>query len=149
MINQEALKIVCLMEKITNERENAKKKRQEFAPGVFLTRSERDVLDEVGRYPGIGVKEIAGNKGVTAGAVSQMVKRLISSGLLSKQVSPESEVRVCIYLTPEGEKSYRISEQRHQASFEDWVRILERLNEKEKQDLLLMLTDILKKVEND
>lgn len=149
MINQEALKIVRLMEKITNERENAKKKRQEFAPGVFLTRSERDVLDEVGRYPGIGVKEIAGNKGVTAGAVSQMVKRLISSGLLSKQVSPESEVRVCIYLTPEGEISYRISEQRHQASFEDWVRILERLNEKEKQDLLLMLTDILKKVEND
>ena len=61
-MNEMNLKIVRLMEKIANERGSAKKRRQEFAPVVFLTRAERDVLDEVGRYPGIGVKEIAQNK---------------------------------------------------------------------------------------
>lgn len=147
-MNEMNLKIVRFMEKIANERESIKKRRQEFTPGVFLTRSERDVLDEVGRFPGIGVKEIACNKGVTDGAVSQMVKLLIRRGLLYKQVSPESEVRVCIFLTPEGEKNYRISEQRHSKSFEDWQKILDRLDEKEKQDLLLMLPDMLKKISN-
>lgn len=145
-MNEVNLKLVQTMEKITNQRENTKKKRQEFAPGVFLTRTERDVLDEVGRYPGIGVKEIASNKGVTDGAVSQMVKLLINRGLLFKQVSPESEVRVCIYLTPEGEKNYRISEQRHSASLEEWELIFDRLDDKEKQDLFLMLSDILEKI---
>lgn len=149
MIDEKDLSIVRLMEKLTNERENAKKKRRAFAPGVFLTRSERDVLDEVGRYPGIGIKEIASNKGVTPGAVSQMVKLLISRGLLSKQASPESEVRVCIYLTAEGEENYRISEQMHSASFEDWEKILCRLNGKEKESLLLLLEDILEKIRKD
>ena len=91
-MNEKNLKIVRLMEKTANERDSAKKRRQEFAPVVFLTRTERDVLDEVGRYPGIWVKEIAQNKGVTDGAVSQMVKLLIGRGLLCKQASPESEV---------------------------------------------------------
>lgn len=147
-MNEANLIIIRLMEKIANERENTKRKRQEFASGVFLTRAERDVLDEVGRYPGIGVKDIACNKGVTPGAVSQMVKLLIRRGLLSKQVSPESEVRICIYLTTEGEKNYLISEQYHKKSFEDWERILGRLGEKEKADLILLLSDILEKVSN-
>ena len=145
-MNEMDLKIVRMMEKITNERETAKKKRREFAPGVFLTRAERDVLDEVGRYPGIGVGEIASNKGVTDGAVSQTLKKLTGRGLVRKQASPESEVRVCVYLTKEGEESYRISEQYHTASFGDWERILGKLDEREKADLLLMLPDILEKI---
>lgn len=143
-MTEENLKIVRLMEKISNERENSKKQRQEFADGVFLTRSERDVLDEVGRYPGIGVKEIADNKGVTNGAVSQMVKLLIKRGLLTKQTSPESDATVCIFLTEEGKKSYEISEQRHTKSFKDWEKILKRLDEKEYA--FLMLEDILAKI---
>lgn len=141
--------ILRLMEKITNERERAKKIRSEYSPGVFLSRSERDILDEVGRFPGIGVKAIAENKGVTEGAVSQMVKLLAGRGLLQKRVSEESERKICISLTDEGMKSYRISEQRHAESLREWERILDRFDEKEKEHLVLVLEDVLQKVETE
>lgn len=141
--------ILRLMEKIANEKEHANKIRREYSAGVFLSRSERDILDEVGRFPGIGVKAIAANKGVTEGAVSQMVKLLVGRGLMQKRISDESERKICITLTEEGMKSYQISEQRHTESLLEWERILDRFDEKEKEHLMLALADILQKVENE
>ena len=141
--------ILRLMEKITNERERSKKIRSEYSPGVFLSRSERDILDEVGRFPGIGVKAIAENKGVTVGAASQMVKLLAGRGLLQKRISDESERQICISLTEDGMRSYQVSEQRHTESMREWERILDRFDEREKEHLMLALADILHKVENE
>ena len=148
-MNEQYIDILRLMEKITNERERAKKIRREYSTGVFLSRAERDVLDEVGRFPGIGVKAIAENKGVTEGAVSQMVKLLAKRGLLQKRISDESERKICISLTDEGMKSYKISEQRHTDSLREWEHIIDRFDENEKEHLMIVLADILKKVENE
>lgn len=146
-MNEKYIQFLHLLEKMTNEWEHARKKRREYAPGMFLSRSERDILDEVGRCPGIGVKSIADNKGITEGAVSQMVKLLAGRGLLRKAPSPVSEARICVYLTEEGEKSYRISEQHHSASFSEWKKILERLNDSEIASLTRLMLDVREKIE--
>lgn len=148
-MNEQHISILRLMERIANERERGKKIRREYSPGVFLSRSERDILDEVGRFPGIGIKAIAENKGVTEGAVSQMVKLLVGRGLLQKRVSDESERQICISLTEEGMKSYRVSEQRHMESLREWECILDRFDKKEKEHLHLVLADIMRKIENE
>lgn len=148
-MNEQYISILRLMEKITNERERAKKTRMEYSPGVFLSRSERDILDEVGRFPDIGIKAIADNKGVTVGAASQMVKLLVSRGLLQKRTSDKSERQICISLTEEGMMSYRISEQRHEESLHEWERILNRFDENEKDHFLTVLEDILQKIKNE
>ena len=145
-MSEKIVELLRLMEKISNEREHAKKKRIEYAPGVLLSRSERDILDEVGRYPGIGVRGIADNKGVTAGAVSQTVKQLVGYGLLRKAPSPVSEARICIYLTEEGKKSYQISEQRHRESLREWEKMLTRLSENDLDHLTRFLKDMRKKI---
>ena len=148
-MNEQYISILRLMEKTANERERAKKIRREYSTGVFLSRSERDILDEIGRFPGIGIKTIADNKGVTEGAVSQMVKLLVSRGLVQKRISDESERQICISLTEEGLKSYQVSTQRHTESLREWERILDRFDEKEIDKLLLVLSDMLQKFENE
>lgn len=94
-----------------------------------LTSTEIHVLDEIGRCPGIGIKGIAQNKGVTEGATSQLVKKLIKKGLVKKQISEESEAKVNLTLTKDGAICYREHTAFHRENNKRWYQTLDRLED--------------------
>lgn len=130
-MDRDYIKFLCCAERAINERMRYEKSKKMYAPGIMLTRSERDVLDEVGRYPGIGIKGIAKDKGVTEGAVSQTVKKLVHLSLIEKRVSDESEAKVCLSLTSTGQICYQNSKREHDKSFEEWCAILDEFTDSE------------------
>lgn len=55
-------------------------------------------------HPSLPLKEIVARVGVDQGALSRMVERLVSRGLVSRRESPNSRREVAISLTPEARK---------------------------------------------
>ncbi len=108
-----------------------------------LTGTEIHVLDEIGRCPGIGIKGIAINKGVTEGATSQLVKKLIKKGLVKKQISEESEAKVNLTLTAKGKICYKKHKEYHEEGNRIWYETLDSLEDKDfiKIKSILLLLD--------
>ncbi|WP_155829842.1 MarR family transcriptional regulator [Butyrivibrio sp. AC2005] len=44
-------------------------------------------------------ESLAKVRGITKGAVSQMVNKLVDRDLMEKRVSPDSDAAICLYLT--------------------------------------------------
>ena len=78
-----------------------------FGTDQLLTPSEIHLVEIVGdREEMLGVTEIAGVLGVTKGAVSQNVKRLLNKGLVYKEQDPGNLSRVVVKLTSQGKVAY-------------------------------------------
>ena len=67
-----------------------------------LYHSERHILDTLGDNPGLNVTELAGFVGVTKGAISQVVRKLESKGLVQKYKKSTNDKEVFIELTTAG-----------------------------------------------
>jgi DNA-binding MarR family transcriptional regulator len=67
-----------------------------------LFHSERHMLDQVGENPGINVTEFARMVGVTKGAVSQVIKKLETKGLVRRYKKGDNDKEVFIALTEQG-----------------------------------------------
>lgn len=80
-----------------------------------LYHSERHMVDTIGDHPGMNVTEFARAVGVTKGAISQVVKRLETKGVVRRYKSSNNDKEVFIELTKEGqglyEKHRRINEE--------------------------------------
>jgi DNA-binding MarR family transcriptional regulator len=122
--------------------QNEKNKRT-YGTDQALSCTEIHVIDEIGRRPGIGVKALAEKKGVTEGAVSQLVKKLIKKDLISKEISKESDAKVCLSLTKNGEICYGEHKNYHEQANRKWYGLFEELTEREYQSI----QDILRKAE--
>ena len=72
-----------------NQRENQK---HNYGVDVPLTQTEIHLIAVIGEQPRIGVKALAEIKGVTAGAASQMIKKMVQKGLVCKRISAESDI---------------------------------------------------------
>ena len=79
--------------------------------GRGLHHSERHMLDMVGDHPGVNVTEFARLAGVTKGAVSQVLKKLETKGLVRRCNSPGSKREVMIQLTEIGNDFYQAHKQ--------------------------------------
>ncbi|WP_419788283.1 MarR family winged helix-turn-helix transcriptional regulator [Pseudodesulfovibrio sp.] len=77
-------------------------KSKDFGVGVSLYPSEIHLVSRVDGREGIGVTELAEEMGITKGAVSQLVSKLVKKGMLSKTPSPENRARVVIRTTERG-----------------------------------------------
>lgn len=74
----------------------------DFGAGGELYPSEIHMVSAVaGRGP-VGVTELARDLGVTKGAVSQVVSKLVAKGLLVKEPDPENRARVAVRATELG-----------------------------------------------
>ncbi|WP_207259758.1 MarR family winged helix-turn-helix transcriptional regulator [Desulfovibrio sp. Huiquan2017] len=74
----------------------------DFGVGVALYPSEIHMVSRVDRHDGVGVTDLAEEFGVTKGAVSQVVTRLVDKGLLVKEPDPLNRTRVVIRTTETG-----------------------------------------------
>lgn len=74
----------------------------DYGTGELYTALEVHTVSRIEDHPGISVTEIAEQTNRTKGAVSQIITKLESKGLIRREKNPENPRKVCLYVTPEG-----------------------------------------------
>lgn len=101
-----------------------------------LTQAEIHTIAIVGENPDINITELAKLRGITKGAASQMVYKLVEKGFLSKRVSPNSDTEVCLTLTERGGTAFQAHQKYHEESGTEFLKILSEMPQ-EYQDYLV------------
>lgn len=78
------------------------KKPKDYGTGEIYTHIEVHTLKDISDYPGITVTELARNQGKTKGAISQILKKLEKCELIYREVDPNNENRLFVYITEKG-----------------------------------------------
>ena len=84
-----------------------------FGTGVLMHTKEIHTVQAIGRHSGINVTRLAEHTGVTKGAVSQTLKKLIRKGLVQRTHAPGNEKEVVLELTDLGWIGFRNHEKFH------------------------------------
>ncbi|WP_316899866.1 MarR family transcriptional regulator [Pseudodesulfovibrio indicus] len=105
----ELFSMLCLFGGALTKYSMVDRHASDFGVGVKLFPSEIHMVTRVDSREGVGVTELAEESGITKGAVSQIVARLVDKGLLVKEPDPENRARVVIRTTEKG----RAASERH------------------------------------
>ncbi len=93
--------------------ENQKKPRN-YGLEELLYPAEVHLIMLAGQNPTAGVTELAQKAGVTKGAVSQMMQKLVKKQLIKKSQDPQNSKRVVLKLTNKGKIAYYSHERMHE-----------------------------------
>lgn len=96
----------------------------DFGVGVLLYPSEIHMVSRVDGRDGVGVTDLADELGITKGAVSQLVSKLVRKGMVSKEPDPENRARVAIRTTEKGHLAsvnHLEFHRRHDRAFLDYL----------------------------
>jgi DNA-binding MarR family transcriptional regulator len=104
--NKACEEIITLFIKLSNKYQALEKIPVDYGIGKNLYHSERHMLDAIGNNPGMNISELAGDQGVTKGAVSQIVKKLEGKQLIQRYKQAENDKEVFIELTELGEEIF-------------------------------------------
>jgi len=97
-----SMEIMELFIRVTNKYNSLEKIPSKHGSKHDLYHSERHILDSIGDKPGLNVTELAGVVGVTKGAISQVVKKLETKGLVQRYKKSTNDKEVFIELTQAG-----------------------------------------------
>lgn len=122
-----------------NQKEHIK---QQYGADVLLTQTEIHLIRAIGVEPGIGVKKLAQKQGVTDGAISQMIRKLVSKGLVIKRTSQESEAKIELTLTDSGKLCFEEHHKYHGEKNKKWCDMLDRLDDHSYKDLIMLFQQI-------
>jgi DNA-binding MarR family transcriptional regulator len=95
----------------------------------LLTRKEIHTIEYIGEHPGINLKFLAEMQGVTKGAASQMISRLVKKGYIQRKDSPSSGAEISLYLTEKGDAAYAGHQEYHKHIGKIWRKLLENMSE--------------------
>ena len=84
-----------------------------FGTGVLMHTREIHTIQAIGRHPGINVTKLAEHTGVTKGAVSQTINKLVRKGLVLKTHAPGNDKEVVLELTNLGRIGFQNHEKFH------------------------------------
>ena len=93
--------------------ENQKKPRK-YGLEELLYPSEVHLIMMIGQNPSAGVTELARKAGVTKGAISQMIQKLVKKQLIRKSQDPENSKKAVLTLTNKGKIAYYSHERMHE-----------------------------------
>nr|WP_203544753.1 MarR family winged helix-turn-helix transcriptional regulator [Desulfovibrio sp. JC010] len=109
------------------------RKAFDFGIGIKLYPSEIHTLSAVDRLGGCGVTELARESGVTKGATSQLVSKLVRKGLMVKEPDPENGSKVVLQLTELGKKASDNHYKFHLDHDREFIAYLQAMDDKELQ----------------
>ena len=135
--------LAWLMERAIHKYTQYEKKPQEYCKGLMLTQPEIHTVAVIGDQEGINVTQLAKVRGVTKGAASQMIYKLVDKELVEKRISPNSDSEINLYLTKLGKKARAEHRKRHEAisnKFADMVKDIP-------EDMLERIKDLLRSFE--
>lgn len=113
-----------LMERCIHKYNQVENKKFSYGSNIELTRNEIHTINFIGKNEGINVTELAKLKGITKGAVSQMIYKLVEKGFVTKRISPNSDTEVQLELTDLGWSAYEAHRKYHQEIHEEFFGLL-------------------------
>ena len=115
-------------------------KPRDYGVGYKLYSSEIHTIEFVGRYPGSNITELSDKMGITKGAVSQTVNKLVKKKFVEKFRDPGNDKEVYVRLTEKGEKARKGHEDFHKIDESELEKYLLSLD-KERLDFIVDLFD--------
>lgn len=99
--------------RIVNKYNDVEKIPLDHGTGELLFTSETNTLEAIGKNPGTNVTGLAKQRGLTKGAISQMVGKLFKKGLVRKYKAEDNEKEVLVDLTEKGWMAFHSYEHLH------------------------------------
>ena len=112
-----------------------------------ITMPQCHVLVEVGRHKTLSVNDLAQLLNLDKSSVSKTVDKLVNSGLLQRESSPEDRRYVVLTLSPEGHLAYEDIESRMEAHFTKILQAIPAEKHTQVIESLDLFTRALKKVQ--
>ncbi|MFB9276601.1 MarR family winged helix-turn-helix transcriptional regulator [Cohnella cellulosilytica] len=122
-------------------------KQRSYGTDIVLSRAEIHTIAAVGDHPGINITGLADILGVTKGAASQMVYKLVEKGTVEKKVSPDSDTEVVLNLTEEGRKNYVGHIEYHNQAIDGSLKMLRDMPESSYTDMIEFLSEFEKTID--
>ena len=110
--------ILDLLDRIVTKIEGQHSDARDFGTGENLYRSEIHTVQAIGENKGINVTRLAEKMGVTKGATSQILNKLVKKGLVIKQNKEKNNKELNLYLTDKGWIGFNNHEILHKKTFE-------------------------------
>lgn len=112
--------------------------------GDLLYASEINTLEIIGKYPGINMTQLAQKRGVTKGAASQIVTKLVKKKLITKNQAPDSNKELSLKLTTPGGIAFKNHEKFHAKYDQPMIEKLKEMNPEQ----LAVLSDVFDMLED-
>jgi DNA-binding MarR family transcriptional regulator len=110
--------------------------------GVLLFTSEIHLIDMAGRFPGENLSSLAKILGITKGAISQTVKKLVEKGYLER-INPEGNNKtVFIHLTAAGNRAFHWHREYHAVVNARIAREIADLDAKDRERITRLLEQV-------
>jgi len=103
-----------LMARFVERMDSSHAPGETYGTGVPVHRAEIHVIKALGDHPGIQVTELARRLGITKGAISQTIARLVAKELVVKAQSAKDGRSFDLKLTKTGRAGYRHHEKIHE-----------------------------------
>ena len=131
--------LTWLMERTMHKYIQYEKMPQEYCDGITLTQPEIHTVAIIGDQEGISITGLAKVRGITKGAASQMVYKLVDKGLVEKRVSPNSDSELNLYLTKMGAKARAEHRKKHESIGKMFSKAMDTVPEELQQKLFEFL----------
>lgn len=78
-----------------------------FGTDVPIYHAEIHIVSAISQHPGIHIRGLAEEMGIASASVSETVRKLEKKGLVRKEVSPNNQSRLSLYVTKKGELAHK------------------------------------------
>ncbi|MDD3415833.1 MAG: MarR family winged helix-turn-helix transcriptional regulator [Lachnospiraceae bacterium] len=121
---REYSELISLMERVIHKYTQWEDKKRTYGTDLPLSKAELHTIVAVGDNPNINITSLAENLGITKGAASQMIYKLVDKGVVEKKVSPDSDTAVVLNLTEQGLINYKAHEEYHRQTNDRAIALL-------------------------
>ncbi|HDL02953.1 MAG TPA: MarR family transcriptional regulator [candidate division Zixibacteria bacterium] len=120
-----------MLVRVLNKYTEQQKRSRKYGLDELLYPAEIHMIMTIGNTQAPGVTEIAAKLGVTKGAVSQIVQKLVNKGLIIKVPDPGNGTRVILQLTGKGKTAYDGHRKFHEEMDKELFAFLKGLNKQQ------------------
>ncbi|OBR96525.1 DNA-binding transcriptional repressor MarR [Clostridium ragsdalei P11] len=141
-MNKEITKIIEQFERVFNEYQDLRRQPIEFDKETTLYRSELHMIEAIGNYENINVTKLSKLLGITKGAVSQCLDKLLKKQMVFKNPSPLTDNEVVLTLTEKGKVVFEAHNTYHKKMYEDFDNILKKYSKEAQHALINLLAQL-------
>ena len=128
--------------RIINTYISLEKTPKDYGTGDKLYVSELNTIEMLGDYPGINVTEFAKKQGVTKGAVSQIISKLVKKDYVVKYKEDFNSKEVKLKLSMKGETAFHSHKLMHLQFEKEFFNNLNEMTEEEYNNIFKFLSNI-------
>ncbi|WP_157950152.1 MarR family winged helix-turn-helix transcriptional regulator [Vallitalea okinawensis] len=135
-----SIDIINKLSKITTRMSMLNQQPRDYGTGITLYASEIHTIKAIEEKEGLNITELANVMGVTKGAISKIINKLVRKGLVEKYKDANNKKEVLLKLTDEGEDAYIAHAQFHHRVEQEVGKYFDELENIQKEHLLESLT---------